>query len=188
MSYQYSLSYSFLMIISPLVSNTSVGRDGHHCPIPRCDLECPSFEPESLCTLFISTRCPWLRAMALPWWQNCRSLHGRMLLSEGKNENICPEIQCGVILGPRGPNECPRPGEVSCTLVIPTTAISLLGMNSESLNSICSDVPDNPGTMLNASGNSPLTRPVRDLTAQPPPPSFLWSTGGTGNQSLLLPF
>lgn len=133
---------------------------------------------------FHLTTVPRLRAMALPWWQNCRSLHGSMLLSEGKNENICPEIQCGVILGPRGPNECPRPGEVSCTLVIPTTAISLLGMNSELLNSICSD---NLGTMLNASDNSPLTRPVRDLTAQPPPPAFLWSTGGTGNQSLLLP-
>lgn len=166
--YQYSLSYSFLMIISPLVSTTSVGRDGYHCPIPWCDLECPSFEPESLCTLFISTQCPWLRAMALLWWQNCRSLHGSMLLSEGKNENICSEIQCGVVLGPRGPNECLRPGEVSSTLVIPTTAITLLGMNTELLNSICPDVPDNLEKMLNASDNSSLTRLGRDLTELSP--------------------
>lgn len=145
----------------------------------------------NLCALLSSQHC------AQGWGQwhcpegNCRSLHGSMLLSEGKNATICPEIQSGVILGPRGPNECQRPGEeVSSTLVIPTTAISLLGMNSELLNPIyrlrCLRYPrDNAHCKWRL---SPCKNCAWLTRAQSPPPSFLWSTGSTGNQSLLLPF
>lgn len=62
-----------------------------------------------------------------------------------------------------------RPGKCSCDLVITTTPISLLGINSELLDSkLYSDVPDKLDTVFSASDSSPLATPLRVLSALSP--------------------